>query len=188
MSTHEFVFQAAQVAVETAMLLVTGVGCEHDFGEAARAYNGAPPRYVWVPGRTTGMQEQPATRDEQEIRALAVGDEYCEIDCWGKTYAQASAMRNNLLKAIHDITAADMKLQAIEWVRPGTGLNQAGQVCRVTVSIATVLAFDAFIRLDTLEEPEEGTVIPARIEGDIYATGDLDEAGELGLNVSTSDP
>lgn len=185
MGVHEAPWLALQRAVEIELNLA-GVGCEHVIGERGRANLGKPPRYVWVP--TRGRKE-PArmTPNVTEYRTLFGCLDEVEIDCWGVSFDQADAMAQNALKAIYDNEVVSADLEGYAWHRPSSGIVQSGECLTLTVSINRPFV-DVYVPLDTLAEDEAPTVVPARIEGDLYLTDSVDADGEEQLIVSTSDP
>jgi hypothetical protein len=183
MAIHQHAIEAAQLEVQS-ILNANSVGCPHVFGERGRAENGAPPRYVWTATHLRDRHEAPTGQVDQP-RSLFVARELCFIDCWGKSFAQASAMRNNLIKAMQEAEAADLAIEGGEWIRPGTGQNQLGELFRFEVSIR-VPFFDGWIDIETLEEPAESTAVVARWDADIYRSPDIDTDGTESVFVTTA--
>lgn len=178
MPTIAFPLQALATEVEAALLVdaeaveQTAVAA-HYFGAVHREQLGAAPRYVWVPTRTR-EQKPIASRAVDEVKPLMSSTEYVEIDCWGSTFAQAWAMRNNLLRALKDAVAM-VRIENGEWVRPTAALNQSGELYRLEVSLS-VPTIDQYTNLDDMTYPAESTVVPTVISGVFQIASDLEVA------------
>lgn len=189
MPTLQYPLQALQVEVIALLAAdaeaVDSAPVEHHFGEKFKAGSHAPPRYVWIPTRT---REQRATtqRAVDEPRALYSTAEYIEIHCWGSTFAQAFALRNNVLRALKQ-AAAQIRIENAEWVRPSAAWNQAGElyVLEISTSVAT---FDQYTDPHTGVYPAENTVVLESVDGEIELTSDLATAGDIQITASAEEP
>jgi len=186
MPTLEFPLQALATEVEAALHTAADVlgstVAPHHFGERFRFELGESPRYVWVPTRTR-EQKPTASRAVDEPRALMSSQEYVEIDCWGTTFAQAWAMRQNVLRALHAVDAR-LRIENGSWVRPSEGANQAGELYRLEVSLG-VPTFDHYVSLDDGTYPAESTVVVEEVEGLLQLTADVDVATTTELTTHT---
>ena len=158
-------------------------GVPHFFGARYRNHDSYP-KYVWVPTRSRERNLSP-TRLVEEYRSLSAHAEHVEIDCLGEDFDQTWALRQNLGKALHDLGLADQDTAGGEWVDPSESWNQEGELYRLEVSLVVPI-IDAYVDLTTMEDPVQETFIPARIEGDIFKSPDVETDGELGVHVSTS--
>lgn len=172
-------------AMAQAQAWLTDQGDEvpHYFGEAARSLNADAPRYVWVPTRTRDRKEQRG-RYVEEARELAAQQEHVEIDCWGKTDAEAWALRCNVWNALHQAFQADLLFEDGQWVRPGAAANQRGSLYRLEVSISVSIA-EGYIPLETLTIPEPDLITVEGVEAQIFHSPATDVDGELALVVTT---
>lgn len=179
-----------------AKMEAAGFTAAHHFGEKYRASFGAPPRYVWVPGRIR-EREAPITRGVAEFRNIFTFQQHFFIDVWGINFDHVSALLECVLKACNDSEFANFQIEGGEWAGPGKAWNQLGELFRLEASVSSPMA-DRYLSPEaingaalaatapTIFEPEPTTVLPARIEGDLRLTGDADEDGESVLDVSTS--
>lgn len=164
------------------VMSAAGIDVPHLFGESAVNVHGAAPRYVWVPTRSADKNETP-TRSVQEYRTLFVTREHCEIHCWGATYAQAWALRQNVIKALHDAAGVDVQLEgASRWEGPGESWNQSGELYVLEVSLECPVV-DAWVDVQTLPDVAPDT---AEVDGlvlDEYQSPDLSTNGDLVTSV-----
>jgi hypothetical protein len=140
-------FPLEALARETeALLVANGVAVPHGFGEKHLAANVSAPRYAWIPGRTV-VRKETATRTAVDFKTIYNTVEQLEIHCWGRTFAQAWAMRCNALVAMRRLAQADLAIESGDWIRPGQGWNQSGQVYVLVVSllVPTIDAYSATI-------------------------------------------
>lgn len=157
----------------------------HFFGAKGKATHGRPPRYVWVPTRIAERGETP-TRNVEEFRTIFAWAEHCEVYVWGRSFAEVSALRRNLLVALGRSAFADVAVEGGRYARPGEAWNQDGELFVLEFSIRVPIP-DEFVEIaDVLTEPEVGTVVPTEITGDIHNSPDTETDGELGVSVSTS--
>lgn len=157
-----------------------GIATPHTFGERHLAANAAPPRYVWVPSVTLTRREVATRNTSIDHRPIASTVERCELHCWGQTFAQAWALRCNAWVAIRRLGMADVTIENGQWIRPGTGWNQAGEVY--------VLAFSLVVpTLDVLVDPGAsplwvpGTdgIVPVDVLGSTELRPEADVPGEI---------
>lgn len=159
------------------ILTAAGDTTEHSFGARQLAALKAPPRYVWIPTRSRDRGD-PVTSKTEELRSLGNIRESFEIHCWGTTFAQAWALRQNVLKAIHDSVAADVQPDAGQWIDPSKAWNQRGEVYVIELSLMAPIQ-DAFVDLSTLEQPEQATELLTSSVSEAYHSPDTDTDGEL---------
>lgn len=162
-------FPVEELASEVEALLVAeGDSTPHAFGEKHLAANNAPPRYVWVPAGTVTRKEV-ATRTRDDYRPVVSSIERVEVHCWGRSFAQAWALRCNALVAMKRLGQADVLLESGDWFRPSTGWNQAGEVyvliCSLVVPTIDVIVDPAAA---VLEIPATPGVVPTEYETATY--------------------
>ncbi len=197
MATWEDSIEALKARVEEILASKGIVTAPHALGEKARSTHGEPPAYVWVPDELRGGEEAPFTPGQEqddeeegdfEVRGLADLREGLQIFCWGKTRRQVSAMRQNLIAAIHEAALADFRIEGGANLRPGTAFNQLGELFRLDVSVRfTVL--DGYVDLDGLEEPEADGIVPTDIEGRVGLAESVDdEDGPYPITTTTAAP
>lgn len=165
-----------------AILTAAGDTTPHSFGKRGVPAHGVAPRYVWVPTRTRERDNSPTTATA-ELRSLAHLREHCEIHCWGTTFRQAWALRNNLLKAMHDSAAVNVRPENGQWIDPAQAWNQSGEVYVLEISLLSPVP-DAFVDLTTLEQPEQSTELLTAADVDAYQSPDGDTDGELIVTVT----
>lgn len=182
-----FSFYLEAVMTEAAAYLTTaGDTTPHVMGERRKAELTAPPRYVWVPGRTRDSRDTP-TRQVIEHRAIFANAEHFHVHCWGGSFAEAWALRNNVLVALRDACKADMKIENGQWIRPAEGWNQAGEVYALEISLV-VPVVDGVVSLDALTVPEPSTFLADPSTGAAYSSPDTDTDGELLVTTSAPQP
>lgn len=157
----------------------------HELGGRALAHNARAPRYVWVPRKARG-EETTAKRAADKLRVLGAFNDGVDVYCIGRSFAQASAMRQNLAKALHDLMLADLSIDGGRWVGPGENWNQDGETFVLEMSIPT-LVLDAWIDLDSLADPTVPTHTIVEVEGELQKTDDVDDPGEVAFTVITED-
>lgn len=170
-------------AILTAAIAEIGIDAPHLFGKHATDDHQAAPRYVWIPTRTRERNETPV-RMTEEIRAIAAVREHCFIECWGETYRQACALRNNVLVAIHRSVRADGRVENGEWVP--NEINHYGFCYRLEVSMGTPIV-DAFVNLTTLADPQQSTATIGGFEGSINVAPDTEHDGDSFVQVLLAD-
>lgn len=159
-----------------------GVSVPHLFGGASESALGSAPRYVWIPGRSSDRNDTP-TRATQEYRTIYATREHCEIHCWGRTYAQTWALRQNIIKALHDVAGVDVQLEAASrWERPGEAWNQSGELYILEVSL-DVPVIDAWVDVQTLPDVAPDTVEADGVVLDEYKSPTLATNGTLVTSV-----
>ncbi len=169
-----------------AAMAEAGLGdAEHVFGARGQFEHAAPPRYVWVPSRLESQESDPQTPHESQFRSLYVAIERVSVFCWGATFAQASALRQNLVKALHDVAAAFVEPAGGEWVHPGEYWTGHGEMFELEFRLLVPFP-DAFVSLTALEEPRSPAVIPTRNEVGLFVSKDADTPGELAAKFDTT--
>lgn len=164
--------QAAVVADLAASALAVGaVAVPHLFGAKGKEELGAPPRYVWIPSRTR-EQKATTTRAVDAPRALYTTAEYAEIHCWGTTFAQAHALRNNVIRALK-ANAGAIRIENAEWVRPAEAWNQSGELYVLEFS-TDVPAFDQYTDPYTGTYPAENTAVVNVVSSTLEITKSAD--------------
>ena len=171
------------MAQAAAWLLDQGDTVPHVYGLAAREALGAAPRYVWVPTRTRDRGDTP-TQPIDRTRELFSQREHLEIDCWGRTDAEAWAMRCNVCNALDVAYQADLQFEDGQWVRPGGAHNQSGELYRLEMSI-TVPIVEGYIALADLLVPQPDTFIVEGVEARIFKSPATDVDGEEFGTVAT---
>ncbi len=174
MPTHEFWVLTLKREVET-ILAAAGDTTPHAVGARERNSNARWPRYIWVPTRTRGSRKNPKA-PITEHRRLFVTGEHLEIDCFGGSLNQASALAHNLKVALYHARQIDVQAEGGE-MGPQEAWTQDGVVYRFELSHA-LETFDEFINTTTLEYPDPETFIPERFDGQVAPTADLDEDGD----------
>lgn len=180
MPAWEYPIEALKNAVE-AILNASGDATPHYFGANETARNATGPRFVWVPQEARD-RNGPIMRKTEELRTLFSMPEIVDVYCFGESYAQCWALRNNLLSAAHALAAVDVNIVSDKWVRPGSAVNQDGQLRLISISMACPVV-DALVDPVVLEEPTQSTVEIGRSEADIFKSPDTDTDGELGVEV-----
>lgn len=161
-----------------AVMTAAGIEVPHLFGGANESALGSAPRYVWVPGRSSDRNETP-TRSTQQYRTLYATREHCEIHCWGRSFDQTWALRQNVIKALHDVASVDVQLEAASrWERPGEAWNQSGELYILEISL-DVPVIDAWVDVVTLPDVAPDTVVAGGVELDEYQSPDLATDGDL---------
>ena len=193
MAEFEFYLEALQTEVE-AVLTANGIDVPHAFGLRELKTLTAPPRYVWVPGRSAERKQGPH-RAVDEHRALFANAEHAIVHCWGRTYAEAWALRQNLVKAIHDSTKADCQIESAQWTRASEAFNQHGEVYTLEFSVLVPVP-DHYVTIaapgPSAAAPEyepQSTVVIDDNGADLYSAPDTDTDGELAVTIEpTPDP
>lgn len=189
-------FSVQDLMTEVSGLITTGANAlvtppteaviaPHLLGEKHLATSQRGPLYIWVPRKARG-QETIAKRAADELRALAAFKDGVDVYCVGRSFAQASALRQNLAKALHDSMLADLSIDGGRWVGPGQAWNQDGETFVLEMSIPT-LVLDAWIDIDSLADPTIPTHTIVEVEGELQKTDDVDTAGEVAFTVITED-
>lgn len=188
MPALEFPIEALMVAVVAALSAdAASVGADavdHYLGERETAALLAPPRYVWIPTRTR-EQNQTKSRTVNDPRSLFSTQEYVQVHCWGETFAQAFAMRNNLLRAVQHQIPMGVRIENADWMRPGTAWNQSGELYVVEFSFG-VPVFDAYTDPFTGEYAAENTVDVDVVEGELSLVDDVAVAGTTSATTTTA--
>lgn len=164
-------FPLEALATEVAALLLTlGDTTPHAFGERYIAANVAAPRYVWIPSATVTRKEI-ATRTRDDFRPIVSSIERVEVHCWGKSFKQAWALRCNALVAMKRLAQADLVLESGDWIRPGTGWNQSGEVYVLVCSLV-VPTIDVVVdpSAAVIEIPATDGVVPTGYETGVYVS------------------
>ena len=180
--TWEYPVEALKTDVES-ILTAAGTTTPHFIGERHLQTNRAAPYIIWLPTGSSALNAAAPTRDVDEDRTLALAREDFQIVIRGRTFAEVHALRNNVVKALHDSAFADVTIRGARWVRPGTGYNQDGEHLAIECSLEIPL-IDAFVNLETLADPAPSLVTPTAIVGTVEVSEDVDTAGELGLIVT----
>lgn len=176
-----FPFEAAMIEVATA--LVPAGRAPHYLGKKYLAQNDAPPRYVWVPDRST-KQKAPTGGGVEDHDVLDATVEFCDVFIWGKSWAQAWAMRNNLIREVRKRWGILFKIASGRWPRPGESIAQLGECCVVTLSYDDQI-IDELIDIETLLVESPRWVIPTAMETEIVSANPDEEPGELFEVVTT---
>lgn len=182
MGQHEFPVESLMEAC-AAQMEAAGITVEHKLGASAKYRHKASPRYVWIPTRAL-ESKAPVVRNVQEHRTLIASALRFEVWCFGRTLAECWALRNNVQKCITDQARADADFIGDDFERPRGAENQHGDLI-VTEWALTVPTIDVLIPIDTLEEPDPSTALPARIEGQIFKSPDVHTDGEQLTTVTT---
>lgn len=179
----DFVFPL-EALKDDAVTILTAAGdtTPHTFGERGIAALGSAPRYVWVPTRTRDKNTTPTAKTE-ELRSIGQVREHVEVHCWGTSFRQAFALRNNLLVAVHRSVAVSAQIEGGQWIDPAQAWNQSGEVYVLELSLESPIA-DAFVDLTTLEQPEQSTELLTAADVDAYQSPDGDTDGELIVTVT----
>lgn len=180
MATWQHPLEALKAAVEVQLATVGGAQPRHFVGGQYVFGNHKAPRYVWIPSK--GRESEAfATRTEQVVDMTAALEDRFMVACWGRTFAEAWAMANNVYRAMRIELEGDLTGLQYEWVRPGEAANQSGELVVLEASMGIPFV-DAFIDLDpAATEPEQPTVLPTGIEADIQS-----EDGETAVVVTTN--
>lgn len=190
MSTTTYRFPVLALYEEVVALLESaGVGESADvqsrFGRKHIAELGKAPRYVWVPLKTTDRatfatrgadgDESPDESDWRapEHRAIGYVREHVEVGCWGRSYAEAWALRQNLLVACDRLASIDVRVESGSWSKASAAHNQLGELYVVELSIAAAVQ-DAYVPIPTLEVPDPDVVTPVSVEGYVATAEDID--------------
>lgn len=181
----------ATVDEVTSILAAAGITTPHSVGARHLKANSSPPRYVWVPHRTA-ERKQPAARAVDEHRSILSNAEYFVVHCWGRNYAEAWALRQNVAKALHDCARADLRLESGQWTRPGESWNQHGEVYTMELSIV-VPVFDTFVTIQESAdeapayEPQSTAVIDDS-GWTLFSSPDTDTDGEEAVDDNPPTP
>jgi hypothetical protein len=174
----DFVYPVEALKDDVVSILTAyGDTTEHSLGTRELAALKAPPRYVWIPTRARDRND-PTTSKTEEVRSLGILRESFEVHCWGSSFRVAWALRQNLLKAIHDSVAASVQADAGRWIDPANAWNQRGEVYVLELSLMSPIQ-DAIVDLSTLEQPEQATELLTSSETEAYHSPDLNTDGEL---------
>lgn len=187
MAEFEFYLEALQADVETT-LTAEGITTPHAFGLREIKALAAPPRYVWVPSRSAERKQAPH-RSVDEHRALFCTAEHAHVHCWGRTYAEAWALRQNLVAAIHHGTKADCQIEGGQWTRASEAFNQDGEVYTLEFSVlvpipdlyVAIAAAGPSVAAPTYEA--QSTVVLDDNGADFYSSPDTDTDGELAVTI-----
>ena len=193
MAEFEFYLEALQADVEAA-LVAEGITVPHAFGLRELKTLTAPPRYVWVPSRSAERKQGPH-RSVTEYRTLFANAEHAIVHCWGRTYAEAWALRQNIVVAMHRSTRADLSIESAQWTRASEAFNQHGEVYTLEFSVLVPVP-DHYVAIAApgpdagLPEYEpQSTVVIGDNAADVYSSPDTDTDGELAVEIEpTPDP
>lgn len=185
----EFPVTALQVEV-AALMAASGVSSlaavPHYVGGKYLATNQRAPYFVWVP--TRGRARQPTVaRTVEEHRTVLAARHYIDVHCAGRTYDQAAALAQNLIKAAKDAARVDIQVETMRWVDAGGAYNQDGETLVVELELGAPF-IDAWVDVSTLADPAVATVDPDAMITELYssATGATD--GELALTITYEEP
>lgn len=193
MAEFEFYLEALQTEVVD-ILEDAGITVPHAFGLRELKVLTSPPRYVWVPSRSAERKQAPH-RAVDEHRALFANAEHAIVHCWGRSYAEAWALRQNLVVAMHRSTRADLSIESAQWTRASEAFNQAGEVYTIEFSVLVPVP-DHYVTIAApgpdAAAPEyepQSTVMIDDNGADLYSSPDEDTDGELAVEIEpTPDP
>jgi hypothetical protein len=100
-------------------------------GEHERQKRGAPPRYVWVPGRDVFAAPMGAGGRPRPLRTRVAALE-CHI--WSDTFASTENALHALVAALHADARTSFELGAADWDR--TQATERGQLVTLAVTFA----------------------------------------------------
>jgi hypothetical protein len=189
----EFYLEALQTEVE-ATLVAEGITVPHAFGLRELKALTSPPRYVWVPSRSAERKQGPH-RAVTEYRTLFANAEHAVVHCWGRTYAEAWALRQNLVVAMHRAARADLSIESAQWTRASEAFNQSGEVYTIEFSVLVPVP-DHYVaisppgpHMSTPTYEPQSTVVIDDNAADLYSSPNEDTDGELAVEIEpTPDP
>lgn len=132
----------------------------------AQPKHASPPRVLWIP---QGGSYGPARKDASNPRRLYTWRQSVRVEIWGETIAQVEGVHALVVRELHHVACAVMKLGAGRWVDT-EGATTMGELYTFTVDLDFALT----------EATEASVVLTAATTDDTGATaGDgVLESGE----------